>query len=160
MKREHYTVVTKDPSGDVKTELSYKAEDEEDTLKHRLEKFEAAIPDAALRARISEVAHQGASFPASIELTPPTLKEGFSVKASDKFYTITYDPKGEVQTVTAVTQWKLRTEMGDDLVTTRDLDVSSTRTFKIRMSNELDSDGYTIDKSAPTKIEISTSVII
>lgn len=160
LKREHYTVVTKDPAGDVKTELSYKSEDEEDTLKHRLEKFEAAIPDAALRARISEVAHQGASFPAFIELTPPTLKEGFSVKASDKFYTITYDPKGEVQTVTAVTQWKLRMEMEDDLATTRDLDVSSTRTFKIRMSNELDSDGYTIDKSAPTKIEISTSVII
>lgn len=156
LNRENYSVVTKRPEGDIKTELNYRSNDAEDTIKNRLAKFETAIPDPALRARISEVAHQGSSFPALAELGPPLLKEGNSVKAGDKFFTVMYDPKGEVHTVTAVTHWTLRMEIGDELVSTRDLDITSTRTFKIRASNELDGDGFTIDKSAPTKIEIST----
>lgn len=156
LNREDYAVVTKQTGGDARTELNYRSGDAADTIKHRLVKFEAAIPDPALRARISEVAHQGASFPALLELMPPLLKEGNSVSAGEKFFTIGYDPAGEVQTVTAVTHWKLRMEMEDGLVTTRDLDITSTRTFKIRGSNELDDNGFSIDKSAPTKIEIST----
>lgn len=156
LNREQYTVVTKQAGGDVKAELNYRSEDAADAIEHRLAKLETAIPDPALRARISEVAHQGASFPALLELMPPLLKDGNSVSAGEKFFTIVYDPTGEVQTVTAVTHWKLRMKMEDGLVTSRDLDITSTRTFKIRESNELEGDGFSIDKSAPTKIEIST----
>lgn len=156
LNRERYSVVTKQAGEEVRTKLDYRGDTFEDTVKHRVGALEKAIPDPALRARISEVAHQGSSFPALVELSPPALKDGYAVNAGEKNFVITYDPDAGVHTVKATTQWQLRQITDDGLINVRDLDIVSSRTFIIRQSNELDSGGYSIDPSAPTKIEVST----
>ncbi|WP_460131515.1 dermonecrotic toxin domain-containing protein [Pseudomonas sp. S1_E04] len=160
LNRERYSVVTKQPGGDVRTKLDYRGDTFEDTIEHRIATFERTIPDPALRARISEVAHQGSSFPALMELSPPALKEGYAVNAGEKSFVITYDPIGKVHTVKASTQWQLRQITDDGLINVRDLDIVSTRTFTLRESNELNSGGYSIDPTAPTKIEVSTPSVV
>lgn len=156
LNRERYSVVTHNNGKTLRTDLDYKSDSFEDTVKQRIEKFEQTVPEPALRARISEVAHQGSSFPALVELQPPALKENYTVAAGEKTFTVDYDPTGGIHTVTAKTQWNLKYMDEDSLITTRDMDITSTRTFTIRASNAQGSDGYTIDKSAPTKIEVST----
>ncbi|WP_348748703.1 dermonecrotic toxin domain-containing protein [Pseudomonas rhodesiae] len=160
LNRESYSVVTKQPTGELRTNIDFRGDTFEDTVGHRIAELEAAIPNPELRARISEVAHQGSSFPALEELTQPALKEGFAVSAREKSFIITYDPVGEVHTVKAITNWQLRQITEDGLINVKDLDIVSTRTFTIRESNELDSAGFTIDPSAPTKIEISTPAAV
>lgn len=156
LNRERYSVITKQPNGDLRTDLDYRGDTFEDTVGHRIATLERTIPDPELRARISEVAHQGSSFPALVELMPPALKEGFSVAAREKDFTIVYDPESAVHTVKAMTRWQLRQVTDDALINVRDLDIVTTRTFTIRESNDLSGDVFKIDPKAPTKIEIST----
>lgn len=160
LNRERYSVITKQPTGEVRTNIDYQGETFEDTIERRIATLEKTVPNPELRARISEVAHQGSSFPALIELMPPTLKEGFSVSAREKNFIINYDPAGQVHTVKAMTQWQLRQIADDAMINVKDLDIVSTRTFTIRESNELDSGGFSIDRSAPTKIEVSTPSVV
>lgn len=158
--RERYRVITRQEGVEINTELDYTSDSEFEKRLKRVEQFEDAIPDTALRARISEVAHQGSSFPALMELSPPVLKEGYSVAAGNKTFTINYNPASDTHTVIAETNWRLRHETEDGLITSRDMDIKSSRTFTIRRSNELNSDGYEIDKSAPTKMEVSTPTVV
>ena len=158
LNRENYTIVKTEAGVESRTELNFRAKDndEHDTLRHRFATFEAQVPDPALRARISEVAHQGSSLPALLELSQPLLKDDYSVAAGPKNFTINYNPASNEHTVIAETNWILKYATEDGMVINRDLDIKSIRTFTIRESNEVDVDDYTIDKSAPTKIEIST----
>ena len=156
LNRETYSIIKRENGNTVRIELDFKSASADETIKRRLERFEETIPDAELRARISEVAHQGASFPAFVELTPPTLKEDYSVSAGRKYFTIEYDPALNTHTVKATTQWVLKLQTEDGMVPNRDLDITSTRIFTIRESNELQGNAYTIDRSAPTQLEITT----
>jgi hypothetical protein len=155
LNRENYTIKKTEAGVESRTALNFRAEDEHDTLSHRFATFEEQVPDPALRARISEVAHQGSSAPALNELSQPLLKDKYSVSAGTKNFTINYNPASNEHTVIAETNWVLKYATDDYMVTNRDLDIKSTRTFTIRESNEVDVDDYTIDKSAPTTIEIS-----
>lgn len=154
--RETYSIITKENGNTVRTELNFRSESSHETIQRRLEQFEATIPDAELRSRISEVAHQGASFPAFIELSPPVLKDNYSVSAGPKQFTIAYDPTLNVHTVNARTQWILKLYTDDGTVPNRDLDITTTRTFTIRKNSQAPGETYTLDNSAPTKLEIST----
>ncbi|WP_426135308.1 hypothetical protein [Pseudomonas sp. PWP3-1b2] len=160
LNRGDYTIVTREGANEVRTRLDFRSTSDEETIKTRLATLEATIPDPNLRARISEVAHQGASFPAFVELMPPVLKEGYSVSAGEKYFTIEYNPGSDTHTVKATTKWDLKLLTEDGGVTNRDLDITSTRIFTIRASNDVSGDGYVIDKSAPTRIEISTPAAV
>ena len=156
LNRERYSVITKQPNGELRTDLDYRGDTFEDTVGQRIATLEKTIPNPELRARVSEVAHQGSSFPALVELMPPALKEGFSVAAREKDFIITYDPDGGAHSVKAVTRWQLRQVTDDGLINANDLNIVSTRTFTIRENNDLTGDVFTIDPKAPTKIEVST----
>lgn len=155
LNREDYSVITKQPSGDLRTEIDYDSSSFEDKVTQRIAALEKAIPKPELRARISEIAHQGSSLPALLELGSPPFKEDYGVGAGQKRFVITYDPIGDVHTVKATTSWQLKMITDHGAVNVKDLDISSTRTFTIRESNKLADNGFSIDPSAPTKIEIS-----
>ena len=160
LNRGDYTIITKENGNEVRTKLDFRSTSDEETIKTRLAKLEATIPDPNLRARISEIAHQGASFPAFVELMPPVLKDGYSVSAGEKYFNIEYNPATDTHTVKATTKWSLKLQTEDGGITNRDLDITSTRIFTIRASNDVSGDGYVIDKSAPTKIELSTPAAV
>lgn len=132
-----------------------------DELKQQnIKAFEDAIPDPALRARISQVANQWALGAAPDEFRTSRFKGSVFGSGRDPHYYIKYDPESNTTTVTAksdfiITQYD---EINHDLEPLTDLKVKASRTVTIRESNELDSGGYSIDQSSPTRIEISPAL--
>lgn len=154
LNRNEYTVIKASKDGDVVIPLDAKGDTDWEIRQSRVKQFESAIPDAELRARISEVAHQGAVFPANAELFK-TLKDGYGAKVRDTFYFVDYDPlKNETQ-VRVVAKWYFNDLTGTDPRVLPDMEATTTRTFTIRESNEVNGDAYVIDDNAPTQIEVS-----
>ncbi|MFV9649568.1 hypothetical protein ACK129_12780 [Pseudomonas citrulli] len=125
-------------------------------MRNSIERFEAAIPDPELRARISEVAHQGATGPGVVDLNShAVLKEPYLFSATDTTFQIDHDPSTNVTKVSVISKGRL---LNPDVEPSevKGVDVSIKRTFTIRESNELDSD-YAIDKHAPTTLEIAVT---
>lgn len=124
-------------------------------IQANIRSLEQFIPDPALRTRISEVANQWALGAAPDEFATQRFNGTVFGSGRDPHYYINYDPKGDLTTVTAKSDFiinKLDPTTGEiDPLT--DLNVNASRTFTIRESNELDSDGYTVDPSSPTRIE-------
>ena len=120
-----------------------------------IETFESAIPDPDIRAAISEVAHQGSAAPAWLELQPPRVKDDYLSSAGDRHFFIDYSPLENETKVTVTSQWNLVYAGGDEPIPASDLSITASRTFTLRESNAVDGLPVTIDKSAPTRIEVS-----
>ncbi len=134
--------------------------EELDTLIHNaIEKFENAIPDPALRARISEVANQWLLGAAPEEFQTSRFKDTIYASGRDPHYYIDYDPHSEITTVTAKSDFILtKLELDGELETLKDVTAKASRPITIRASNSIDSDGYDIEPSAPTRIEITPTL--
>ena len=117
--------------------------------------FERTVPDPDMRAAISEVAHQGSSAPAWFELQPPRVKDGYISSVGDRQYVIDYNPLKNETEVTITTQWRLKSEVRGESTLAKDVNITATRTFNLRASNEIDGPPVIIDKSAPIRIEVS-----
>ena len=123
--------------------------------KDQLAKFEHAVPDPELRARISEVAHQGGAASTWAELGPPVLKSGYMTGAGDRHYLIEANPaSGEAQ-VTITAKWKLIDTDSVALEPLNDVQVQSTRIFKIRRSNDVIGDRFKIEGPSPSHIQMT-----
>lgn len=127
----------------------------EGLVRDGIDTFERTVPNPDMRAAISEVAHQGSSAPAWFELQPPRVKDGYSSSVGDRQYFIDYNPLKNETEVTIVTQWHLKYDVRGESTLVDDVNITATRTFTLRESNEIDGPPVTIDKSAPTRIEVS-----
>lgn len=154
LNRSDYSVIKASKEGDLVLPLNAKGSSAEMIRQNRVKQFEEAIPDADLRARISEVAHQGSVFPANAELLN-TLKEGYGAKVSGTSYFVDYDPLKNETTVRIVAKWYINDLTGDNPRVIPDIEATTTRTFTIRESNEISGDRYLIDELAPTRLEVS-----
>lgn len=154
LNRSDYSVIKASKEGDIVLPLNAKGSSAEMIRQNRIKQFEEAIPDADLRARISEVAHQGSVFPANAELLN-TLKEGYGAKASGTSYFVDYDPLKNETTVRVVAKWYINDLTGDNPRVIPDIEATTTRTFTIRESNEISGDRYLIDDVASTLMEVS-----
>ena len=154
LNRNDYTVIKPAKNGEISIPLNATGESAEAIRQNRIAQFEQAIPDADLRARISEVAHQGSVYPANLELMNG-LKEGYGAKVSNTSYFIDYDPLKNESQVRVVAKWYINDLTGDNPRSIPDLEVTTTRTFTIRENNEISGDAYKIDEFAPTNVEVS-----
>lgn len=127
----------------------------ENLIRDGIDKFEHIVPDPDMRAAISEVAHQGSSASVWFELQPPRVKPGFSSNVGKRRYVIDYNPLKNETEVTITTQWHLKSEVRGESTPADDVNITATRTFTLRESNEIDGQPVTIDKSAPIRIEVS-----
>ena len=158
LNRDHYTVQIKQPDGSYTTiELDTTGSAHGETLNKRLKQLEEAIPDPALRTRISEVAHQASVAPASVELKLNQLQDHIGFRGTDTHYTIMYDPAANQAQVKFEAKMTLL-DLDKDAAQIPNVEVSAKRTFHIGESNELLEDGnpYIIDKNAP--FTLSTAV--
>ena len=128
-----------------------------DELKQKsIEAIEKLIPDPELRKRISEVSNQWALGAAPDQFRTSRFKGTVFGSGRDPHYYVNYDPASDATTVTAKSDFiitKLDEENGE-LEPLTDLNVKASRTLTLRSSNELDSNGYVLDPSSPTRIEI------
>ncbi|WP_256324225.1 hypothetical protein [Pseudomonas sp. 06C 126] len=153
--RNPYTVTTKEKGLSVTHRLDATANSAEGIRQARLAQFERTIPDRDLRARISEVAHQGSIAPATIDLNGGSvLQDGYYFGADDTQFHIEHDPSSKVTKVQITSKGHL-SNPEKDINRVPGVEVTIKRTFTIREGNELDS-LYTIDKDAPTTIEVVT----
>lgn len=157
LNRDRYTVVIKGKPVDTRVELDATGSGTGETLALRLKQFEKALPDDAMRARVSEVAHQGSIAPASVELRLNQLQEHVGFRGTDQHYTIIYDPVTHTAEVKIEAQIKLL-DFNKDATVIPDMDVTMERSLKISESNELDDEGnpYTVDKEAPFTLNVSS----
>ncbi len=154
--RNPYTVTTTE-NGLTKTlRLDATANSAEGIRQARLSQFESAIPDDDLRARISEVAHQGSIAPATIELNGGSvLQDGYYFGADDTQFHIYHDRSNNLTKVEITSKGHL-SNPENDVNRVPGVEVTIKRTFTIREGNELDS-MFTIDKDAPTQIEVAVA---
>lgn len=152
--RNPYSVTTTENGLSVTYPLNATADSGEGIMQARLTQFERAISDPDLRARISEVAHQGSVAPAVLNLDSTVLQDGYYFAADDTRFRIDNNPSSNVTTVQITSKGHL-SNPEKDLIPVPDVEVIIKRTFTIREGNELDS-LYTIDKDAPTTIEVVT----
>ncbi|WP_238353620.1 hypothetical protein [Pseudomonas proteolytica] len=153
--RNPYTVTTKEKGLSVSHRLDATANSAEGIRQARLAQFERTIPDRDLRARISQVAHQGSIAPATIDLNGGSvLQDGYYFGADDTQFHIEHDPSSKVTKVQITSKGHL-SNPEKDINRVPGVEVIIKRTFTIREGNELDS-LYTIDKDAPTTIEVVT----
>jgi len=151
--RNPYTVTTKENGLSVTYPLDAKAKLLEAPTQERLMQFERAIPDPDLRARISEVAHQGSIAPATIDLNGGSvLQDGYYFGADETQFHIDHDPSSNVTMVRITSKGHL-SNPENDINRVPGTEVIIKRTFTIREGNELDS-LFAIDKEAPTTIEV------
>ncbi|MEX5580531.1 dermonecrotic toxin domain-containing protein [Pseudomonas lurida] len=154
--RNPYTVTTTENRLLNTQRLNAEADSAEGIRQARLKQFEQAVPDADLRARISEVAHQGSIAPATIDLNGGSvLQDGYYFGADDTQFHIEHVPAKDVTTVRITSRGHL-SNPEQDINHVPGVEVTITRTFTIRASNELDAP-YVIDKNAPTNIEVSVA---
>ncbi len=128
---------------------------EDSFLRDNLAKFEQAVPDPELRARISEVAHQGAAASTWQELGPPLLKDNYLTSAGDRHFLIDYNPAAGDADVTISAKWKLTDTDSAELEPIKDMDISSTRTFKIRKSSGAEGDRFKIEGPSNSRLQLS-----
>ncbi|WP_241678263.1 hypothetical protein [Pseudomonas kitaguniensis] len=157
LNRDHYTVRIKQPDGYTTVELDGTGTAEGETLRKRLSQFEDAVPDANLRSRISEVAHQGSVAPTSVELKINQLQDHVGFKGTGTHYVITYDPliQGAQVEYEAV---MILLDLDKDAEVIPDIEVRARRTFHIVESNHIDgqSNPYIIEKNAPFNLSTTT----
>lgn len=129
-------------------------------IQENIEKFEIAIPDASLRARISEVANQWLLGAAPDEFQTSRFNGTVFGSGRDPHYIIDYSEKTKTATVTGKSDFILTRldENNGELETLTDVNVKASRTITIDASNEIDGDGYVINPSAPTRIEITPAL--
>ena len=136
-------------------ELNQGGASTEDIRRARITQFETLIPNPDLRARISEVAHQGAMAEVSagfMSLEDTELKDGFRLKVDMPSYTIVYDPTSEVTEVNAIGTGHIQDiERGIDPVP--GIEVTLTKRFKILATNDV-SEPFKIDQSAPARASL------
>ena len=152
--RLDYTVVKSSKSGEVFFDLKAGGESTEAMQRNRVKQFEEAIPDPYLRARISEVAHQGAMGPANIGLAK-TAKEGLSPKMTSTHFYIEHDPLKNEAHVNVVAKWDLKDLRGDEMLLVPEVEMTSTREFIIRLGNDVLDNPYIIEEVAPTRLTAS-----
>ncbi|NWA65672.1 dermonecrotic toxin domain-containing protein [Pseudomonas reactans] len=155
LNRNPYTVTTTENGVLVTTRLDAAADTTDALSQRRLAQFESVIPDADLRARISEVAHQGAIGPGVIDLNGVKLQEGYYFGAKNTQFQIEYDASTGLTKVHVISEGHL-SNPDQDLTHVPGYQVTIKRTFTIREGNGLES-AYEIDKDAPTTVEVSAS---
>jgi hypothetical protein len=128
---------------------------EEQYLKAQLANFEEAVPDAELRARISEVAHQGGAASTWHELSPPLLKGEYMTNVGDRHFFIDYNPATGEAEVTITANWRLTDTGSAALEPVNDMQIQSTRTFKIRKNNDVNGDRFKIEGPSPSHIQMT-----
>ncbi|MGY2290451.1 dermonecrotic toxin domain-containing protein [Pseudomonas sp. SDO528_S397] len=153
-----YTLIVKENGVETRSLLKSTATTEEGLKQERLQQLEALIPDPALRARISEVAHQGSLASATTYMNLPDsgLKAGYLMANGEAEITIEYDATARQAQVKFVSRNPIAnpeldiTKVPDALITIK-------RTFTIKEGNEvIDSERvYVIDPHAPTHMELS-----
>ncbi|QXH76749.1 dermonecrotic toxin domain-containing protein [Pseudomonas salmasensis] len=153
--RSTYRVEVKTGGAPHTVELNQGGASTEDIRRARITQFETLIPNPDLRARISEVAHQGAMAEVSagfMSLEDTELKEGFRLKVDIPSYTIIYDPTSEVTEVNAIGIGHIQDiERGIDPVP--GIEVTLTKRFKILATNDV-SEPFKIDQSAPARASL------
>lgn len=155
--RFDYTITNKGKPGLSRT-LRSTANTEEGLKMERLTQFEEAIPDPAMRARISEVAHQGSLAPSITYMNGVNsgLQDGYYLSGGDTKFSIVYDPETRTAEV-SVTSSNPISNPDQDLMKVPGVEIVTKRTFIISEHNEIDmaNGPYVIDKHAPTRIQLS-----
>lgn len=155
LNRNPYTVTTTENGVRVTTRLDATADTADVLSQRRLAQFESVIPNADLRARISEVAHQGAIGPGVTDLNGAKLQEGYYFGAKNTQFQIEYDASTGLTKVHVTSEGHL-SNPDQDLTHVPGYQVTIKRTFTIREGNGLEG-SYEIDKDAPTSVEVSAS---
>lgn len=151
-----YTVTTTENGLSVTTKLDAVAGTSEGIQRARLAQFEAVIPDAQLRARISEVAHQGSTFPAIADLHGGAgLQEGYYYGADNTHFQIDYDSSRNLAKVHVTSEGHLSMPE-QDINRVPGVQVTIKRSFTIGEGNQSNS-LYEIGKAAPTTIDVSVT---
>ncbi|KAA8560630.1 Dermonecrotic toxin [Pseudomonas extremaustralis] len=153
LNRNPYAVTTTENGLSVTHQLNAGASTSEGIREARLKQFEETIADPDLRARISEVAHQGALGPGSSNLNGTTLQDGYFFAADDTQFHIDHDPAKNLVNVRITAKGHL-SNPGQEISRVPGAEITITRFFTIRESNELGS-SYAIDKNAPSHIAVS-----
>lgn len=124
-------------------------------IQENIEKLEIAIPDPALRARISEVANQWLLGAAPDEFQTTRFKGTVFGSGRDPHYVIDYNPADTTTTVTAKSEFILTRldEQNGELETLTDVNVKASRSISI--NGHPNNEPYVIGRSAPTRIEIT-----
>ncbi|WP_017477760.1 dermonecrotic toxin domain-containing protein [Pseudomonas sp. PAMC 26793] len=155
--RFDYSVINKEKP-ELSMDLSSTAATEDELKAGRLQQFENIVPDPLMRARISEVAHQGSLAPAThyINGTESGLKDGYYLSGGETKFTIEYDPVDNSAQVSVISKNPI-SNPDQDLMRVPGVEITTKRTFTIRESNEIEreSNPYVIDKHAPSTLQIS-----
>ncbi|WP_238704544.1 dermonecrotic toxin domain-containing protein [Pseudomonas nabeulensis] len=158
LSRFNYSVVVKEGANEVRTELKSTAQDGLEKTAERLRQFETLVPDPMLRARISEVAHQGSLAPASNYLNQDStgLQDGFYLGGKDTEIIIRYDASANRANVNFVSKNTI-SQPEADRYKIPEVEITTKRTFTITESNEIKDAArvYVIDKHAPSNIEFT-----
>ncbi|NCE90415.1 dermonecrotic toxin domain-containing protein [Pseudomonas sp. L13] len=131
-------------------ELNQGGENGEDIRDARIRQFETLIPDPDLRARISEVAHQGSMADISagfMSLEDSELQKDFRLKVDIPSYTIVYDPASGVTEVNVIGIGHIQ-DIERDIDPVPGIEVTITKRFKIRATNDVN-EPFKIDQTAP-----------
>lgn len=155
LNRNPYTVTTTENGVHVTTRLDAAADTTEALIQRRVAQFESVIPNADLRTRISEVAHQGATGPGVVDLNGVKLQEGYYFAADNTQFQIEYDASKNLTKVHITSEGHL-SNPDQDPTHVPGYQVTINRTFTIREANGL-GNSYEIDKEAPTTVEVSAS---
>lgn len=159
--RFDYTVVVKEGGAETRTALKSTAGSAEGKMEERLSQFETLIPDPKLRARISEVAHQGSLAPATTYMNLPStgLQDGYYLGGGDTQITIEYDATAKQAKVIFESKNPI-SNPDQDLSKVPGVEITTKRTFTITESNEIqDSENvFVIDKHAPSQMELTVVV--
>lgn len=153
--RGTYRVEVKTGGAPQTVELNQGGASADDIRRARITQFETLIPDPDLRARISEVAHQGAMADVSagfMSLEDTELKEGFRLQVDDTSYTIVYDPTSEVTEVNVTSTGHIK-DIERDIDPVPGIEVTMTKRFKIHATNDV-SGPFKIDPSAPARASV------
>lgn len=161
--RSNYTIRTEFPDRSSETTLTSSSNTTEVIQEEKISQFESLIPDPELRARISEVAHQGSMELAMKAFLDHRSNTGELIKGiliNDTFiinekasFLITYDPANNVTHVTASARYKLNSPDAGKL---GNVDIEATRTFTIHHTNDVHN-SFVIDKDSPTHIKVSVT---
>jgi hypothetical protein len=155
--RFDYSVINK-AKPELSKMLSSVATTEDGLKAGRLRQFEEIVPDPLMRARISEVAHQGSLAPATqyINGVESGLRDGYYLSGGETKFIIEYDPVDSSAQVSVISKNPI-SNPDQDLMRVPGVEITTKRTFTIRESNEIGTDNnpYLIDKHAPSAVQLS-----